>query len=260
MLISGLRGLGKSFLAKVMAVREIEYGRHVIVQSDRQGEWARVAGHVGEQVVAPGRGRVINPFKPPGHRVAGGEQASWASEVMAARRKAITTIAEALSPDGRPVLDKDMGTIVDAVVASFGAGPMTLTALVDRLADWEWVGGHHREFRGFEFQESLLARRLAAAIPLRVRVRRVGVPGVGRERGMAGVLALPVWLLALAGVAGVWVFWDAYRDSDERIIAPPEEKDGENKRRGGSARPRTIVAPAPWMVPPVGLEPTLRRF
>lgn len=162
-LISGLRGLGKSFLAKVMAVREIEYGRHVIVQSDRQGEWARVAGHVGGQVVAPGRGRVINPFELPGHRVAGGEQASWASEVMAARRKAVAAIAEALSPDGRPVLDKDMGTIVDAVVASFGAGPMTLTALVDRLADWEWVGGHHREFRGFEFQESLAKETASAA-------------------------------------------------------------------------------------------------
>lgn len=45
-----------------------------------------------------------------------------------------------------------------------------------------------------------------------------------------------------------------------RFIALPEDKDGENKKRGGSARPRTIIAPAPWMVPPVGLEPTLRRF
>ena len=45
--ICGLRGNGKSFAAKVMALREIEAGRHVIVQSDREGEWGRVANHVG---------------------------------------------------------------------------------------------------------------------------------------------------------------------------------------------------------------------
>ena len=36
---SGLRGQGKSYCAKVLAVREIGFGRNVIVQSDRQGEW-----------------------------------------------------------------------------------------------------------------------------------------------------------------------------------------------------------------------------
>lgn len=51
--ICGLRGNGKSFAAKVMALREIEAGRHVIVQSDREGEWGRVANHVGGQVVSP---------------------------------------------------------------------------------------------------------------------------------------------------------------------------------------------------------------
>ena len=58
--ICGLRGNGKSFAAKVMALREIEAGRHVIVQSDREGEWGRVANHVGGQVVSPADGRSGN--------------------------------------------------------------------------------------------------------------------------------------------------------------------------------------------------------
>ena len=36
---SGLRGQGKSYCAKTIAVREIGFGRNIIVQSDRQGEW-----------------------------------------------------------------------------------------------------------------------------------------------------------------------------------------------------------------------------
>ena len=40
---SGLRGQGKSYCAKVLAVREIGFGRNVIVQSDRQGEWKAIA-------------------------------------------------------------------------------------------------------------------------------------------------------------------------------------------------------------------------
>lgn len=60
---SGLRGQGKSYCAKVLAVREIGFGRNVIVQSDRQGEWKAIAQAIpGGQVVSPGKGSYLNPF------------------------------------------------------------------------------------------------------------------------------------------------------------------------------------------------------
>ncbi|EIJ24757.1 AAA-like domain protein [Bifidobacterium longum subsp. longum 2-2B] len=84
--ICGLRGNGKSFAAKVMALREIEAGRHVIVQSDREGEWGRVANHVGGQVVSPGGGHYLNPFALP-DRPSAGEDDLWRQEVLSGARR-----------------------------------------------------------------------------------------------------------------------------------------------------------------------------
>ena len=93
--ICGLRGNGKSFAAKVMALREIEAGRHVIVQSDREGEWGRVANHVGGQVVSPGGGHYLNPFALP-DRPSAGEDDLWRQEVLSGRKAAFMSLAEAL--------------------------------------------------------------------------------------------------------------------------------------------------------------------
>jgi len=57
---SGLRGQGKSYCAKVLAVREIGFGRNVIVQSDRQGEWKAIAQAIpGGQVVSPAKAVIL---------------------------------------------------------------------------------------------------------------------------------------------------------------------------------------------------------
>ena len=160
--ICGLRGNGKSFAAKVMALREIEAGRHVIVQSDREGEWGRVANHVGGQVVSPGGGHYLNPFALP-DRPSAGEDDLWRQEVLSGRKAAFMSLAEALREDGGPFpLDRDMQVVVDRVAVSFGTGPMTLEAAVDRLADRSWVDGESPSMTGFE-HEPALARAAAAA-------------------------------------------------------------------------------------------------
>ena len=102
--ICGLRGNGKSFAAKVMALREIEAGRHVIVQSDREGEWGRVAAHVGGQVVSPGGGHYLNPFALP-DRPSAGEDDLWRQEVLSGRKAAFMSLAEALREAGGPFDD-----------------------------------------------------------------------------------------------------------------------------------------------------------
>lgn len=56
---SGLRGQGKSYCAKTIAVREIGFGRNIIVQSDRQGEWKAIARAIpGGQVVSPAKATI----------------------------------------------------------------------------------------------------------------------------------------------------------------------------------------------------------
>ena len=161
--LSGLRGTGKSFDAKCMAVRQIEFGRRVIVQSDRQGEWARVARLVGGQVVSPSRDRCLNPFELPA-MPDGMRDPEWESTVMTIRAKAFHTLAEAIGDDrGEYPFDHDQDTLVDAVVKSFGTGPMTLGAAVDRLKDPEWVGRIAAGLDGFERYVSLAQDKAAGA-------------------------------------------------------------------------------------------------
>ncbi|WP_258186098.1 ATP-binding protein [Bifidobacterium sp. UTBIF-68] len=164
--VCGLRGNGKSYLVKILAIREIEWGRHVIVQSDRNGEWGRVAGFVGGQVVSPGGGRYLNPFALP-DRPAEGMDDLWRQEVVSGRKAAFLSLAEALRDPGKPFpLDTAMQAVVDRVVTSFGTGPMTLEAAVDRLTDQDWVDRESPSITGFEHDPDLA--RLSAAAAARV--------------------------------------------------------------------------------------------
>lgn len=175
MFVSGFRGFGKSFFCKTLALREIEYGRHVVVQSDRQGEWTRLARNIGGQVVSPGAGVYMNPFELPRVDAAWRDAHAdeWSKEVQVSRRSAFRTLAEALPDrDGLYPLDRDQEAIVDALVADFGVGPMTLTDAVDRLASREWIDAASPRIRGFrDYPEQ--ARELAA------RAARVFAPLVG---------------------------------------------------------------------------------
>ena len=167
MFLSGQRGNGKSFFCKTLAVREIEWGRHVIVQSDRQGEWARIAGNIGGQIISPGAGVYMNPFELPATDPAWRDAHldEWVKEIQVGRRSAFRTIAEALPDrDGLYPLDRDQESIIDALVTDFGTGEMTLTDAVDRLASREWidrVGPHIKGFENYPEQAAEAAARTA---------------------------------------------------------------------------------------------------
>lgn len=161
--VSGLRGMGKSWCAKALAVREIGWGRHVIVQSDRQGEWARVARHVGGQVVSPGPDGYLNPFDAPACP-AGADTREWLRRTMLSRRQSFASLAEALRDPGRPSpLDTDMTAMLELLIGSYGAGPMTLEDAVRRLSDTGWVDRVYQDAPGFARQRDLAAEKAAAA-------------------------------------------------------------------------------------------------
>ena len=164
---SGLRGQGKSFCMKTLAVREMGYGRHVIVQSDRQGEWVRIARDIpGGQVVSPGAGNYLNPFAMPdaSHLTGGEEREAFRQEVLAGRKSAVMALAEAVREQDRPFpLDKDMLSLIDRLIASYDTGPMTLEAAVDRLSDWQWVDSVYANIRGFEHYRDLAREKASEA-------------------------------------------------------------------------------------------------
>ncbi len=164
---SGLRGQGKSFCMKTLAVREMGYGRHVIVQSDRQGEWVRIARDIpGGQVVSPGAGNYLNPFAMPdaSHLTGGEEREAFRQEVLAGRKGAVMALAEAVRERDRPFpLDKDMLSLIDQLIASYDIGPMTLEGAVDRLSDWRWVDSVYANIRGFEHYRDLAREKASEA-------------------------------------------------------------------------------------------------
>lgn len=163
----GLRGQGKSYCAKTIAVREIGFGRRIIVQSDRQGEWKAIADAIpGGQVVSPGKGNYLNPFAMPdsSHLKGDADRRAFRQEVLSGRKSAMMALAEAVKEPDRPFpLDKDMLSLIDQLVASYDVGPMTLEDAVRRLSDWDWVDGVYENIHGFEHYQDLARRKASEA-------------------------------------------------------------------------------------------------
>ena len=164
---SGLRGQGKSYCAKVLAVREIGFGRNVIVQSDRQGEWKAIAQAIpGGQVVSPGKGSYLNPFAMPdmSHVTSDEDRHALRQEVLSGRKSAMMALAEAVKEPDRPFpLDKDMLSLIDQLIASYDVGPMTLQDAVARLSDWDWVDSVYKNIHGFEHYRDLAREKASEA-------------------------------------------------------------------------------------------------
>ena len=164
---SGLRGQGKSYCAKVLAVREIGFGRNVIVQSDRQGEWKAIAQAIpGGQVVSPGKGSYLNPFAMPdsSHLKGDADRRAFRQEVLSGRKSAMMALAEAVKEPDRPFpLDKNMLSLIDQLIASYDVGPMTLQDAVARLSDWDWVDSVYENIHGFEHYRDLAREKASEA-------------------------------------------------------------------------------------------------
>ncbi|MFD0705627.1 ATP-binding protein [Alloscardovia venturai] len=135
-MIAGLMGSGKSMCMKTLAVREISYGRNVIIEGDPKGEWARVAKAVGGQIISVGDGNYLNPLdtgvKPDSYTT---EQ--WMTEEISLRVTALRGLVTAI----RPSVPLSMGeeALIDTLVRDLSNrfDQPTITNLVE-LLDSTW--------------------------------------------------------------------------------------------------------------------------
>lgn len=97
-MIAGMMGSGKSMCMKTLAVREISYGRNVIIEGDPKGEWARVAKAVGGQVISVGNGNYLNPLDT-GDKPDAYDTDTWVEEVVSLRVNALRGLMAAIRPD-----------------------------------------------------------------------------------------------------------------------------------------------------------------
>ncbi|WP_246858598.1 conjugal transfer protein TraC [Citricoccus sp. SGAir0253] len=132
MILFGQVGMGKSSLAKSLAVRLVLAGRKLSVASDRKGEWTKVVRALGGSViqVGPGMGTRINPLDPGTRpaRTAQGEPLTdegWALMVRTRRMAILVTLAKILtnrelSPAEHHVLSLALDTGVDGATTRAG--------------------------------------------------------------------------------------------------------------------------------------------
>lgn len=137
--IIGVKGSGKSMLAKSWAVGLIRMGRKVAVPHDPNGEWARVAEFVGGKVVSIGRGRGtrINLLDP-GARDTTLTDEEWREDVLQFRRATLKTITSQLR--GMVAMSPFEHTTIDLVLMDLAdEDNLILPMVYERLrtaAEW----------------------------------------------------------------------------------------------------------------------------
>jgi hypothetical protein len=138
--VIGLMGSGKSMFLKMFATRETAapWNRHVIIEGDPKGEWARVARSVGGQVVSVGAGSYLNVLDP-GRRPAARSERDWRGDVLGIQTQAIRSIAAAMRQDGIAGIDEQESGIVDAALNHYldREQTPTIAGLVDLLVS-QW--------------------------------------------------------------------------------------------------------------------------
>lgn len=135
--IIGVKGSGKSVLAKSWSTGLIRMGRKVAVPHDPNGEWARVAGFVGGKVVGIGRGRGtrINLLDP-GLRDLSLTDQEWREDVLQFRRGTLKTIVTQLR--GMVPMSPFEHTTIDLVLTDLAhEDSLILPMVYDRLRSAE---------------------------------------------------------------------------------------------------------------------------
>ncbi|WP_236047299.1 ATP-binding protein [Streptacidiphilus fuscans] len=101
-LLAGVIGMGKSALAKSLALRAIAHGYRIYVPCDPKGEWTQVSSALGGQTIAlgPGLPGRLNPLDAPA-RPHGFNPQDWAGEVRKRRLMLVGSLA-------RTVLGRDL--------------------------------------------------------------------------------------------------------------------------------------------------------
>ena len=143
-MVVGMMGSGKSMFLKTFAVREISYGRHIIIMSDPKGEWVRVAQAIGGQALSVGHGRYMNPLDI-GRKPSGVDDTQWFMDCQSRRSVALSGLVSSLREGQVPSSAEQ--SLLDAAAEDMCLGRLkpTVTSLVEAL-DGEW--GRTREVRG----------------------------------------------------------------------------------------------------------------
>ncbi|MGY0488314.1 ATP-binding protein [Streptomyces sp. WG-D5] len=117
-LLAGVIGMGKSALAKSLAVRAVAFGYRIYVPCDPKGEWTAVARELGGQTIAlgPGLPGRLNPLDAPA-KPAGISDEDWASEVRKRRLLLLASLAKTvLRRDLHPMEHTALDVALDEVV------------------------------------------------------------------------------------------------------------------------------------------------
>ncbi|MFP8941717.1 ATP-binding protein [Streptomyces fenghuangensis] len=118
-LLAGVIGMGKSALAKSLALRAVAHGYRVYVPCDPKGEWTAVSSTLGGRTIAVGPGLPgrLNPLDAPAlpH---GTDEGDWAGEVRKRRLLLLASLARTvLKRDLRPMEHTALDVALDQVVA-----------------------------------------------------------------------------------------------------------------------------------------------
>lgn len=82
-----------------------------------------------------------------------------------------------------------------------------------------WLAEHTGLLAALSREGSVLVRRLAVGVLLvAMAFTLLLFAAAGGDPVAGGLLSMPFWMAALAACAVLWVFWDAYRDSGERLV------------------------------------------
>jgi hypothetical protein len=128
-LLAGIIGMGKSALAKSLAVRAIAFGYRIYVPCDPKGEWTVVSQSLGGDTIAlgPGLPGRLNPLDAPA-RPSGISEQDWTGEVRKRRLLLLGSLARTvlrrdLHPMEHTALDVALDQVVSAAEAT-GTTPL----------------------------------------------------------------------------------------------------------------------------------------
>ncbi|MFF4520539.1 ATP-binding protein [Streptomyces bluensis] len=119
-LLAGIIGMGKSALAKSLAVRAVAFGYRIYVPCDPKGEWTDVAQALGGSTIAlgPGLPGRLNPLDAPTKPYGISEQ-DWKGEVRKRRLLLLGSLARTvLRRDLHPMEHTALDVALDQVVAA----------------------------------------------------------------------------------------------------------------------------------------------
>ncbi|GAA0286003.1 ATP-binding protein [Streptomyces polychromogenes] len=122
-LLAGVIGMGKSALAKSLALRAVAFGYRIYVPCDPKGEWTVVAQELGGQTISigPGLPGRINPLDAPA-KPYGADEREWANEVRKRRLLLLGSLAKTvLRRELHPMEHTALDIALDQVVAYHSA-------------------------------------------------------------------------------------------------------------------------------------------